>query len=94
MTNARAVPAQLTATFSWPKCVFVSAKALATDSSDVTSVGTNKALSPNDVARFAPSDVFKSHITTRLPLRMKRSTVAFPRPEAPPVTRATAFYIF
>ena len=37
-------------------------------------------------ATFAPSDDSKSEITTLAPARAKRSTVARPRPDAPPVT--------
>lgn len=56
----------------------------------LTLTGVNNALSsPNDLANSPPFDVGKSHITILDPCWIRRSTVAFPRPEAPPVTNVT-----
>ena len=46
---------------------------------------------PSSFATCAPSDELKSPSTTLLPALANLSTVALPNPEAPPVTKATAF---
>ena len=55
----------------------------------LTLVGAKTAFSDNPAATSDPADVGRSQITTRPPCRTILSTVARPRPEAPPVTRAT-----
>ena len=44
------------------------------------------------LATCGPSESGKSHNTTLAPARANRSAVAFPRPEAPPVTKAVNPY--
>ena len=56
----------------------------------LTSTGTKSALSsPNSLAISLPFEVSKSHNTTLPPCWTKRCTVAFPKPEAAPVTKET-----
>ena len=57
----------------------------------ITSTGTKTALSPSSLANLLPCDVPKSQTTTLAPSLKKFSTVAFPKPDAPPVTKVTAF---
>lgn len=58
----------------------------------LTSTGTKTTLSPNSAATSAPLDVGRSPRITLDPARAKRSTVARPKPDAPPVTNATALF--
>lgn len=51
-------------------------------------------LSPSSLATSAPLDVGRSPRTTFEPARANRSTVARPKPEAPPVTNATALFYY
>lgn len=90
--QAIAVPAQLTDTFSRPNLAFAVSIAVVTSVTDVTSTGTNTTLSPSDSATLLPSDDGRSQRMTLASLWANRSTVARPRPLAPPVTRATVFY--
>lgn len=89
--KATPVPAQFTFISKRPNLFFVSAIASVTSFSLVTSTGTNNTFSPNSLATSWPRDVDKSANTTFAPFLTKRSTVAFPRPDAPPVIKATAF---
>lgn len=55
----------------------------------LTSTGAKVTLSPISFATSFPFDVGKSHKTTRLPSLTNLSTVALPKPDAPPVTKLT-----
>ena len=57
----------------------------------LTSQGENTQFSPKASATAWPCDVGKSQSTTLAPFWTNLSTVALPRPEAPPVTSATLF---
>lgn len=89
--KATPVPAQFTLTSKRPNLFFVSPMALVTSASLVTSTGTNSTLSPSSLATSCPRDVDKSASTTLAPFFANRSTVARPRPDAPPVISATVF---
>lgn len=55
----------------------------------LTSAGAKAHRSPRVAARAAPSEEGRSRITAAAPFCTSRSTVARPRPDAPPVTRPT-----
>ena len=55
-----------------------------------TSAGVNRTRSPSSLAICSPADVGRSRITTFAPASSRAFVVASPRPEAPPVTSATA----
>lgn len=55
----------------------------------LTSIGEKITESPNSLAISCPFEVGKSAITTLAPCFMNLCTVPRPKPEAPPVTRAT-----
>ncbi|TNN32158.1 hypothetical protein EYF80_057683 [Liparis tanakae] len=55
----------------------------------LTSAGAKAQRSPRLAASAAPSEEGRSRITADAPLRIRRSTVARPRPDAPPVTKPT-----
>lgn len=57
--------------------------------SGLTSAGAKAQRSPRLAARAAPSEVGRSRITADAPFFTRRSTVARPKPDAPPVTRPT-----
>src|SRR5687767_12265721 len=82
------VPAQLTTTRSSPSSAAASSAA-PTASGSRTSPGANRVASPRSLATSSPDDPGRSAMTTLAPASTKFSTVARPRPEAPPVTRAT-----
>lgn len=90
--KATPVPAQFTFTSKRPNLFFVSLMALVTSASLVTSTGTNRTFSPSSLATSCPRDVDKSASTTLAPFCANLSTVARPRPDAPPVMSATVFY--
>lgn len=88
------MPAQLMAAFNGPKCCRVSSKARWTSSSCVTSTGEKRhEAAPKALATLWPWEVGRSQRVTLAPSRTNRSTVARPNPEAPPVTKATTFFI-
>src|SRR4051812_38544627 len=64
--------------------------AACTDSADVTSVSQNSARSPSSFSSALPRSAFLSTITVVAPAPCRRRIVPSPRPEAPPVTSATA----
>lgn len=55
----------------------------------LTSAGAKAQRSPSLAARAGPSEEGRSRITADAPFCTRRSTVARPRPDAPPVTRPT-----
>lgn len=55
----------------------------------LTSAGANAQRSPRAVATLWPSELGRSRITALAPWSISRSTVALPKPEAPPVTSPT-----
>lgn len=55
----------------------------------LTSAGAKAQRSPRVAARLWPSELGRSKITAQAPWLTSRSTVARPKPEAPPVTRPT-----
>lgn len=55
----------------------------------LTSAGAKAQRSPSLAARAAPSEEGRSRITAEAPFCTRRSTVARPRPDAPPDTRPT-----
>lgn len=55
----------------------------------LTSAGAKAQRSPRLAARAGPSDDGRSRITADAPFCTRRSTVARPKPDAPPVTRPT-----
>lgn len=55
----------------------------------LTSAGAKTQLFPNFLAWTSPSELGRSRSTTVAPCPTSRSAVARPRPEAPPVIRAT-----
>lgn len=55
----------------------------------LTSAGANAHRSPRAAATLWPSELGRSRITALAPWLIRRSTVALPRPEAPPVTNPT-----
>lgn len=57
----------------------------------VTSAAANEAYGPSSRLNFSPSDVGRSTRTVFTPRATRRSAVARPSPEAPPVTTAEAF---
>lgn len=61
------------------------------EKSELTSTGTKMTLSPNSLATWCPCEELRSQSTTFDPDRANRSTVAFPSPLAPPVTKLTQF---
>src|SRR5262249_4200429 len=63
-------------------------RAFCTSASLVTSAGANSALSPSAFATASPFEFGRSTMTALPPPSMTVRTVASPRPEAPPVTRA------
>ena len=82
------IPAQLTTTRSGPRASATSS-AVPTWSSSVTSAGANLARSPSRAASRSPSEPGRSSRTTPAAVASRCSAVARPRPEAPPVIRAT-----
>src|SRR3989442_9583161 len=86
---AAPTPAQLTATWSAPNRSTARATAVATSPSLVTSAGANSVRSPISRDTSSPADPGRSRMTTWPPASTSVRTVASPRPEAPPVTRAT-----
>src|SRR4051812_5156169 len=89
---AVATPAQLTTTRNGPRA---SARSSAAEiaASSVTSAGAKTAASPIAAAACSRSPPGRSTTTTFAPAAASRVAVARPRPEAPPVTRATASLI-
>jgi len=59
----------------------------------LTSVGQKIQSLPRDSAKAAPSEDGRSQMTARAPCCTNRSTVALPKPEAPPVIKPTRPYI-
>lgn len=57
---------------------------------NLTFAGMKRQFSPQLLATSAPFEDGKSTMATFSPRFIKNSTVAFPRPEAPPVTNATS----
>lgn len=55
----------------------------------LTSAGAKAQRSPKLAARAGPSEEGRSKITADAPFCTRRSTVARPKPDAPPVTRPT-----
>lgn len=55
----------------------------------LTSAGANAQRSPRAAATLWPSELGRSRITALAPWLTSRSTVALPKPEAPPVTSPT-----
>jgi hypothetical protein len=60
--------------------------------SSVTSATANYVKWPNSAATAAPLERSRSTISTRAPPAISRFTLASQRPEAPPVTMATALF--
>ncbi len=58
----------------------------------LTSAGAKAQRSPRLAARAGPSEEGRSRITADAPFCTRRSTVARPKPDAPPVTRPTIPY--
>src|SRR5579875_1770485 len=83
------VPAQLTTMRSGPSDSAIS-RAAATAFSSVTSAGAERARSPSSRTTSSP---LRSSTTTWAPASSSRLVVARPRPDAPPVTSATASLI-
>lgn len=59
---------------------------------ELTSAGAKAQRSPRLAARACPSEEGRSRITADAPLCTRRSTVARPKPDAPPVTSPTIPY--
>src|SRR5262245_44688610 len=72
-----------------PKRSIVCCTAATTSASLVTSAAANAALAPSSSASLTPSDCGRSTIIALPPAASSSRTVAAPRPEAPPVIRAT-----
>lgn len=85
-------PAQLTTTFSCPWSRSISWMTPLISFESVTLAGTKVTFSPRSLHTWAPFDVARSQNTTFEPNLLRRSTVARPSPDAPPVTSATRFY--
>src|SRR5690348_5939707 len=84
------MPAQLTTIRGGPSVRASAASSAASTSSGlVTSPGENAARSPSSLATAVPFDLGRSMRTTDAPAPCSLRTVASPRPDAPPVTRAT-----
>mmetsp|Transcript_14182 Transcript_14182/g.42610 ORF Transcript_14182/g.42610 Transcript_14182/m.42610 type:complete len:235 (-) Transcript_14182:93-797(-) len=87
-----AMPAHDTATSRRPNAVRAASIAAWTSASSLTSPLAKIAEEPSSLATASPaSDMSKMHALP--PCLRKRSTVARPRPRAPPVTRATRFIV-
>src|SRR5256712_7042352 len=87
---AAPTPAQLTHTCTAPKRSTAFATAAWTSSALVTSAGAKRAGAPSRRATSSPADPGRSRMTALPPFSIIISTVASPRPDAPPVTSATA----
>src|SRR5207253_8149288 len=87
---AAPMPAQLTHTCTVPKRSTAFATAACTSSALVTSAGVKRAGAPSRRATSSPADPGRSRMTALPPFSTIISTVAPPRPDAPPVTSATA----
>src|SRR5438128_1829131 len=87
---AAPMPAQLTHTCTAPKRSTAFATAAWTSSALVTSAGSKRAGAPSRRATSSPADPGRSRMTALPPFSIIISTVASPRPDAPPVTSATA----
>src|SRR5947208_2819034 len=87
---AAPMPAQLTHTCTAPKRSTAFATAAWTSSALVTSAGAKRAGAPSRRATSSPADPGRSRMTALPPFSIIISTVASPRPDAPPVTSATA----
>ncbi len=84
------MPAQLTTIRGGPPArVTAASSAASTSSGLVTSPGENAARSPSSFATSVPFDLGRSRMTTDAPASCSLRMVASPRPDAPPVTRAT-----
>lgn len=86
------IPAQFTKISKRPNFCLVASINDSASFAFVRSAGTKMLSLPNDFTTSAPFDVFESHRTMREPLRANRWAVAFPIPDAPPVTSVTKFY--
>ena len=84
-------PAQFTQICIAPNAAITSSMAAVIDCSSVTLTEQKMALPPSCLATALPSASSISNIATFAPPAIKLSTVAFPKPEAPPVTTATLF---
>src|SRR2546426_2196160 len=82
------MPAQLTRRLREPKRLPAVLRAASTSSALVTSAAVKRAEGPSVFATSAPADAGGSRSATRPPAATRRSAVARPSPEAPPVTTA------
>ena len=87
-------PAQLTATFIFPKVSMVFLIACLISSSLVTSAFINITLAPKPAASFSPLAESISTMVTLAPFLTNSMTVASPNPDTPPVTNATTSLLF
>src|SRR5271165_1647948 len=94
MRPAVPMPAQFTTSRSGPARSATSSAAT-TSSSLVTSAAAKRTRSPSSLASVSPREPGRSRITTApAPSAARRRTVASPRPDAPPVTRAVPSVTF
>src|SRR5438876_3578052 len=87
---AAPTPAHLTHTCTGPERSTACSTAACTSSALVTSAGVKRAGAPSRRATSSPADPGRSRMTALPPFSTIISTVAPPRPDAPPVTSATA----
>jgi hypothetical protein len=85
---SRPTPAELTTPSIPPNAWALSVTAVSAALSSVTSSTPVRTLSPCAPRNFASAAVSRSSAATRQPEASRRSTVASPMPEAPPVTIA------
>src|SRR5258705_2659047 len=88
-----ATPAQFTRPWIAPKADTHRSRAACADASSVTSALMKRTVPPRKPAMSLPAGSFRSAMTTLPPFAASIAAVAAPRPEPPPVTRKTWFWI-